>query len=232
MFALGACFGTLTGGIWITVGWRWAIFLLSGLILMACALLQILNLYTMLAGWILLGYAAGAFTVVLSKFIFEVSPPSISGPSTALMGTMCPGTIFLNYFIAHFIIPYNEDDNFETSQTWRIVFLLPVVSVTVQTFLLCVFFWLDSPKYYLNNGWDEDVKRVEDFIHKKEEHELMDMGKYEDKSIADNEEDSDSTSWLVTLSYEDLVLSQQWRALVKPHILKPLLICIFIAIFQ
>ena len=91
---------------------------LNIVVLIALGLVQVLNIYVMLSGRILLGYAAGAMTVIGSRFISEITPISLSGPSVALISFQVTGSIFVVFLVSHLLVPYNEDPDFATSQTW------------------------------------------------------------------------------------------------------------------
>ena len=86
--------------------------------ILGLAMIQILNLYVMIVARVILGYVAGAMAVVGTRFISEITPARLRASSVALISFQVTGSLFVGFLVGHLLVPYNEDENFSTSESW------------------------------------------------------------------------------------------------------------------
>lgn len=148
-------------------------FIANAVIAVGSAITMIFNFYALLGGRLLIGYGAGAYTVIAPLFISETSPTSVAGSMGAINQFMvCAGIMIAD--ILGFIVPYaavkggkEDEQNPEifTTKIWRVIFIIPAVLSALQTLLVLFIFRHDTPKYYKQNKMTEAVQRVEDLIY-------------------------------------------------------------------
>ena len=71
---VGACVGSLTGGILWGYGRRMAIFIVNVFLIAGAGITMIFNFWALVAGRLLIGYAAGSFTVIASFLKYNKNP--------------------------------------------------------------------------------------------------------------------------------------------------------------
>lgn len=135
---------------------------------------MIFNFYALLIGRLLLGYGAGAFTVICPLFISETSPASVAGSLGAINQFMVTFGIMVADTLGY-IIPYEYLDDGKSpptpnpdildSEVWRVIFIIPAIVAGFQFLVFLFIFRLDTPKYYKQKGQDKMVEQVEERIY-------------------------------------------------------------------
>ena len=174
---LGAAFGAFTGGLLCSLGRRNAIFIANMFIIIGAGITMIFNLWALLGGRLILGYACGAYTVISPLFISETSPEEVAGSMGALNQFMVTAGIMVAYFFG-FGVPFeflkgvdpeiegNRNQEVYDTHFWRVVFIIPAGIAILQSLFVLFIFRYDTPKYYSQKGDDESAQKVEDLIYK------------------------------------------------------------------
>lgn len=117
------------------------------------------------------GIVIGCFTVISPLFVKEISPKCIAGPLGAINQLMMTVGTGIALSLA-FIVPTNDDVASYTSNSWRILFVAPVIFGGIQLIML-LYFKYDSPTFYLFQRDFENYSRIMSKIykHSKEERE-------------------------------------------------------------
>ena len=167
--------------------------------------MQIPNLYAIIAGRFVLGLGCGCISVVVPKFVSEISPPSISGVTGMMSQFMITFGILLSFLVSFIAVPLQDADNFDKNQGWRIVFGFPVLLSLLQVPLLLFVFRLDSPKFY-------EVKGRQDMVNK------CNKAIFKDSDAVINEKDGDEGEPLTDHSADTSAsnLGQKWADLLLP----------------
>lgn len=172
---LGAAFGAFTGGFLSSFGRRLAVFILNVIIIAGSSITMIFNFYALLLGRLMLGYGAGAFTVISPLFISETSPEKVAGSMGAINQFMVTAGIMVADILG-FIVPYeykkgvipdgekNLNPEVFTTKIWRIVFIIPACLAIFQTLLVLFIFRNDTPKFYKQKRDMEAYERVQELI--------------------------------------------------------------------
>lgn len=175
---IGAAFGALTASSLCSLGRKNALLIANAVIAIGSGITLIFNFWALIGGRLLLGYGAGAFTVIAPVFISEASPPEVAGSMGAINQFMCCVGIMIADILG-FIIPYEYkkgeievNKELLTSKTWRIIFAIPLCLAILQSLLVLLIFRNDTPKFYTQKGDHESVERVNQLIYKGRETEL------------------------------------------------------------
>lgn len=170
---VGACVGSLTGGILCGYGRRLAILIVNVALIAGAGITMIFNFWALAAGRLLIGYAAGSFTVIAPLFISETSPAEVAGSLGAINQFMVTAGIMVADILG-FIVPYEYLEGPEnipnpdvlTTKIWRVVFIIPGVIAILQSLLVAFIFRNDTPKYYKQNNMMDQVAVVNSLIYK------------------------------------------------------------------
>ena len=120
MLLIGGVCGSIFGGIIAVKGRRRAIFILSTTLIADWYILCIFDFFCLIFGRFLLGMLIGSFSVISPLYVREIAPKSIAGSIGMLnQGMACAGA--MTAYIIAFIVPFNEDENSYTSNSWQYV---------------------------------------------------------------------------------------------------------------
>jgi sugar porter (SP) family MFS transporter len=167
---IGATFGAFTGGALCSLGRRPAIFIANAVIFAGSAITMIFNFYALIGGRLLIGYGAGAYTVIAPLFISETSPAQIAGSMGAINQFMVTAGIMVADILG-FVVPYSvtKDDilnvDILTTKVWRAIFIVPACLAVIQSLLILFVFRNDTPKFYKQKRLMEEAERVEELIY-------------------------------------------------------------------
>jgi sugar porter (SP) family MFS transporter len=179
MVPLGASFGAFTGGMLAGLGRRYALLINNVIIAAGAGITMIFSFYSLIFGRLVLGYGLGVFTVISPLFISETSPAEVAGSMGALSQFMVTAGIMIAYIFGYLApIRYikNEGETVNpdvfTTQSWRIVFIMPAVFALIQSLLVLFIFRYDTPKYYKQNGKSDMVEKIELLIYKEQDSDI------------------------------------------------------------
>lgn len=182
MIPLGAAVGAFTGGALCSLGRRNALFIVNFVIMAGAGITMIFSFYALIIGRILLGFGVGSFTVIAPLFISETSPAQVAGSMGAINQFMVTAGIMVAYimgFMAPFEylkgvdpLPENRNESVYTTQSWRIIFIIPAAIAVLQSLLVLFVFRYDTPKYYRQNEKHKEVEAVEALIYKEKQTEI------------------------------------------------------------
>ena len=148
--ALGSAIGSIIAGI---PAERWgklkAMHASNLILIVGCALSCIKNVYVILAGKFLFGFAAGAFSVFVPSFINELVPNELKGSLGSLTQILITLGIFISYL---FGLPLPEtldsvSPTFINDDYWRVVNAIPIAFAVLQSVLFLSVFNYETPKY-------------------------------------------------------------------------------------
>lgn len=133
---------------------------------------MIFNFYVFLIGRLLVGYAAGVFTVTSPLFITECSPPEVAGSLGAINQFMVTAGIMVAYMFG-FVIPYEHKPNDKSvnneeineTQVYRMVILVHALISIVQVALVLFVFTKDTPKFYRQVNNEQEAQATEGLIY-------------------------------------------------------------------
>lgn len=182
MVPLGAAVGAFSGGALCSLGRRNALFIVNFVIMVGAGITMIFNFYALVIGRLLLGFGVGAFTVISPLFISETSPAEVAGSMGGINQFMVTAGIMAAYFMG-FAAPYeflkgvdpdtgDRNGAVYTTQSWRIVFIIPAGIAIIQSLLVLFVFRHDTPKYYLQNEKEKEVESVEALIYIEKDTEI------------------------------------------------------------
>ena len=107
-------------------------------------------------GRILQGLSCGYFAVVCPIFINEIVPTELSAYISVL--TMFQTTLgMMMAFLLGLSVPKATDSDFKDTQTWRVIFGIPMIFSVAQVILLFFPFNQDSPKFAFRSKKPETV---------------------------------------------------------------------------
>ena len=160
----------------------------------------------------ILGFGIGALTVLTPLFISETSPIEVAGPLGSLSQVQITVGIMIAYMLSYIVpIRYVRDqgetinEDIFTTQSWRIIFIIPAGISIIQTLLMLLVFRYDTPKYYRQVGKESMAEMVEDLIYK----EKLDSAKDSQENMVEKEDDSDQN-----VSFGQLFSSKYRTALI------------------
>mmetsp|Transcript_17593 Transcript_17593/g.15506 ORF Transcript_17593/g.15506 Transcript_17593/m.15506 type:complete len:486 (+) Transcript_17593:14-1471(+) len=176
---LGAAIGSFTGGLLTSIGRRNGAFVASVIIAVGAGVTMVFNFYALIIGRLILGYGCGAFSVISPLFISETSPVEVAGAMGALNQFMVTFGIMISYFFG-FLAPIKyikgQEDNIDpaifTTQSWRIVFIIPAFIALFQTIMLLLVFKHDTPTYYKQKGRKDLIEQIDKLIYKEKDSEI------------------------------------------------------------
>lgn len=106
----------------------------------------IVNLYTLYLARFIIGVCVGLNSSLVPLYIKEYTPLTLIGT----MGSMNQFTINFGILVAFLMgLGYSNDS---TSNYWRVVFLLPVITNIIRIVVLLTIFKDDPPSYYVRKN--------------------------------------------------------------------------------
>lgn len=148
---LGAMISSIGTGYLMPFG-KWKLFHLNNLLLICASSLSLIECIPLqMACRFFYGMAAGAFTVMVPKFINETAPQELKGPYGALSQISITVGIFVCALLG---LPVPEDpedgeivtnDSFWVQNYWRVVWSIPIFLALLQSTLLFLVFKYDTP---------------------------------------------------------------------------------------
>jgi MFS family permease len=147
MVPLGAYFGA----IFVIViaphlGKRKCIFIANGILSVGSALSLVPNIPTICVGRFLYGIGAmGMMSALVPKTIEETAPTRLKG-SFGTMSQCCLNIGVLTCYSLFYIQPDTKEELAEGNQ-WQIVFMVPILIATIQSFVLLFVMPYDSLKF-------------------------------------------------------------------------------------
>jgi len=148
---LGAMISSIGTGYLMPFG-KWKLFHLNNLLLICASSLSLIEFIPLqMACRFFYGMAAGAFTVMVPKFINETAPQELKGPYGALSQISITVGIFVCALLG---LPVPEDpedweivtnDSFWVQNYWRVVWSIPIFLALLQSTLLFLVFKYDTP---------------------------------------------------------------------------------------
>jgi len=114
----------------------------------------IANLYALMLGRFIMGLGVGFNSALVSLYINEVSPVSISGQMGVMNQLINTSGLVVSYIWGlGFAEQANQNVNY-----WRIPFAFPIITCLLRIALLKIAFNRDTPKYYVKSGDEEKAK--------------------------------------------------------------------------
>jgi MFS family permease len=149
----GVTIGAAIGGQIISRGRRKSVLFSNCLGIFGSLLSIVGNLYVITVGRFLFGISAGINVVACPKILEETLPSHLMdygfGTSTATgINFMTMITLLFGLFNPK----SNEGGALATSESWRVLFLIPVVCMSIAIFLNLLVFRYDSVEYHCENG--------------------------------------------------------------------------------
>ncbi len=147
---LGAMISSIGTGYLMFFFGKWKLFHLNNLLLICASSLSLIECIPLqMACRFFYGMAAGAFTVMVPKFINETAPHELKGPYGALSQISITVGIFVCALLG-LPVPYDEqiekdDDSFWVQNYWRVVWSIPIFLALLQSTLLFLVFKYDTP---------------------------------------------------------------------------------------
>ena len=148
---LGAMISSIGTGYLMPFG-KWKLFHLNNLLLICASSLSLIECIPLqMACRFFYGMAAGAFTVMVPKFINETAPQELKGPYGALSQISITVGIFVCALLG---LPVPEDpedgeivtiNSFWVQNYWRVVWSIPIFLALLQSTLLFLVFKYDTP---------------------------------------------------------------------------------------
>jgi MFS family permease len=148
---LGAMISSIGTGYLMPFG-KWKLFHLNNLLLIFASSLSLIECIPLqMACRFFYGMAAGAFTVMVPKFINETAPQELKGPYGALSQISITVGIFVCALLG---LPVPEDpedgeivtiNSFWVQNYWRVVWSIPIFLALLQSTLLFFVFKYDTP---------------------------------------------------------------------------------------
>ena len=146
---LGAMISSIGTGYLMPFG-KWKLFHLNNLLLICASSLSLIECipFQMVCRFFY-GMAAGAFTVMVPKFINETAPQELKGPYGALSQISITVGIFVCALLG-LPVPYDDGesfniDSFVVQNYWRVVWSIPIFLALLQSTLLFLVFKYDTP---------------------------------------------------------------------------------------
>ena len=126
---------------------RKLVYFYNFLIILGSLILQIENIYALVAGRLFQGFGIGVAAMISPKIIREISPKQIAG----LLGTLhqfmlATGIVFP--MILTLGMPHSNE-GIEKNQIWRAIFLFPTLISCIQLTLFFSIYSLDTPYFYM-----------------------------------------------------------------------------------
>lgn len=191
---IGASVGSFMGGLLASIGRKNGLHIANAFICVGAGITMIFNFYSLIIGRIILGFGCGAFTVISPLFISETSPPSVAGAMGAINQFMVTAGIMIAYFMGYLApIRYLKgkgeaiDPEVFTTDSWRIVFIIPAGIAVIQSALVLLIFRYDTPKYYRQNGNEALEEKVYESIYKSRDsvinHSVLDVTSTREKTV-------------------------------------------------
>lgn len=115
---LGAAIGALSGGKLSSIGRRNALLVINVLLVIGVGISELQNFATLIVGRLIMGAAAGSFSVISPMFISEICPPELAGPFGVINQFMVCFGIIVIYVMGVLLVPYTESQDIETSNCW------------------------------------------------------------------------------------------------------------------
>lgn len=135
---------------------RQYIFIVNGIAFGAGLLIFIQNAYILFLVRIIQGICVGFYSAITPVIIKEISPNEISGTLGALNQFFIAFGVFFS-FCFKFILEKVADDE-KGESIWWIVFAFPLLTISLQTFLLRFVFPYETPKYLLQKNRENEAR--------------------------------------------------------------------------
>ena len=181
LIPLGAIPGSLISGLLVTKGRRFAMIVISLVMIGGSLTTMIFNMWALIIGRILMGLAVGMYLTVWPMFITEVSPESLLGPLGCLNQLNLVAGLILATGIA-FIMPLPDDNEALTTGRWRIIFILPGIFSAIQILLFLTLYRYDTPTFYKKIGAMKKYNKIMSFIYKDFEEEEVSKDSKKEKT--------------------------------------------------
>ena len=145
---LGAMISSIGTGYLMPFG-KWKLLHLNNLLLICASSLSLIECIPIqMVCRFFYGMAAGAFTVMVPKFINETAPQELKGPYGALSQISITVGIFVCALLG-LPVPYDGEsfniDSFVVQNYWRVVWSIPIFLALLQSTLLFLVFKYDTP---------------------------------------------------------------------------------------
>lgn len=165
LIPFGAIFGAPIGGVIASLGRRPAMIMISTVFAVACLMTSFMNFFSLLLGRLIMGVCIGAYISVTPLIVIEISPKSIAGQLGVIGQFMCVIGILLAVSLG-FLVPYADDDDALTTNIWRQLFRVPIISSSFQIFMLLFVFTIDTPTFYEQRNdsvnYEKSMKKIYD----------------------------------------------------------------------
>lgn len=150
LIPLGAMFGSLLGGVLAQHGRRMAC-LSSAIVTAVCCLwTTYLSIVSIVVGRFIIGMCIGVSIAVVPMLVSEISPKNISGPLGVINQLMSVTGLLLGQVLG-LLVPYASSPETETTQIWKLIYIIPFFTASLEVFLLIAVFRFDTPKFYQMN---------------------------------------------------------------------------------
>ena len=152
-------------------------FVINAVIVIGAGLTAIFNFWALLIGRLMVGWGAGAASVLCPLFVQEIAPAEVAGSIGAVVQNQITFGFMVSYSLG-FAVPYEftkddqPNDELNTSTIWRWIFLIPGFVAIFQTLAMLIIFRDDTPKFYEQKGNLERVEIVNKKIFTEEGYKL------------------------------------------------------------
>ncbi|CAI2365056.1 unnamed protein product [Moneuplotes crassus] len=151
MLPFGAIFGSLAAGEITKRGRRITFMITSVILVVGTVLTLIFNMYALIFGRFIMGFAIGIYFSVCPLYISEISPPSMSGILGSLNQMNFVSGLFFSFALIY-ILPLPDDPEAKTTRLWRITCGIPIIFGIIQFCLFFFVFRYDTPVFYKLKG--------------------------------------------------------------------------------
>ena len=206
MVPLGATFGSFVGAPLSYLGRRRGMMINNTVLIVGCGIQLIASVETICVGRFVQGVSSGIFSVIVPKFINEVSPVFMSGSFGAIYQFMVTLGLFAAFLIGLGSKEHPSSKKFFEEEYWRIMFAIPIFVALVQMILLWKAYPYETPKFLLKTKQDSEARDIIELIYGEEN---LDPAL---KQIAPNES-------LTTFNETEIMapLNVSWSELFKPR---------------
>jgi MFS family permease len=135
------------------------------LALVVLGVLQIPNIWVLLACRLLIGIFAGLYMAIVPIYIYELSPKQLVGSFGVYTNLFIAVAISLCFLLQ---VIFQQAVDLAPEPFWRIIWLIPAIPVIIQSALLLSGFVPESPTSLLVTGRREEAREVLSQFHKEE----------------------------------------------------------------
>lgn len=168
---LGAMISSLCTGL-LTKHGKWRLIHIANLFLViGSTVSQLDSIFALFAGRFLYGMAAGAFTVLVPKFINETAPRELKGPFGAISQLMVTLGIFVCALLALPMPSKNSAPikDFYTQNYWHVIWSVPILLACLQSGLLLFRYRFDTPFMLKKAGEYEDLTELMRLLYEEDQ---------------------------------------------------------------